>query len=52
MKKAIAALIIISTGNAFAHVSQASAQSHASEHLLLAIFLIPLVWFLVRKVLK
>ena len=52
MKKIISAISLLISGNAFAHVSHANPVQHSSEHLLLAVILIPVAWFIARKVFK
>jgi len=52
MKKLLAVASILFSGSAFAHVSNANHVQHGSEHLLLAALLIPVAWFIARKVFK
>jgi hypothetical protein len=52
MKTIITAITLLISGNTFAHVSHANPVQHSSEHLLLAALLIPVAWFIARKVFK
>jgi hypothetical protein len=52
MKKLFAVTSLLFSGSVFAHVSHANSLQHSSEHLLLAALLIPVAWYVVRKVFK
>ena len=52
MKKVVSVTALMTSANVFAHVSESSSTQHASEHVLLAVLLIPLAGLILRKLLK
>jgi hypothetical protein len=52
MRKLLAVTSFLFSGSVLAHVSHASQVQHSSEHLLLAVLLIPVAWFIARKAFK
>lgn len=52
MKKLLIALGILVPGLALAHLGPEDPVQHGMEHLLLAALLVPVLWLIVRKLIK
>lgn len=49
MKKIFLTTSLLLSANTYAHVSNVSNAQHSSEHLLLALLLVPVAWLIVRR---